>query len=399
MVWRNLYTTLVAAATFCTPAAVFAALVTNPPLPIAYRVNVQLIQTALDDGSSPATVLGDSAQRADIEAKIDSIWAQAGIDINFLPDVVTYNNTFANLGLGGARPPSDLAQILTTAQVAGNVLNPDPSVIDMFFVNTPPGWPAEGSNWVNGLSNIGTNGITEHVGSTLPASESGRAVAAHWISHEIGHNLGLYHSAPDAANLMNGSTRISEQLTSDQVDAILQTNFRNDDVAFIPAKGTGFPTLIPAPLVGDYNRDGNVDTADYTVWRDTLGSDTFLAADGNDNGTIDAGDFTKWQTDLGAHIQAPTLPGDFNHDGRVDAADYTVWRDTLGMTVPFGFGADANLNGLVDSDDYTAWQSHFGAVGPGSASAELANVPEPPTLLVAMIAALGCAAWRKRRIG
>ena len=85
----------------------------------------------------------------------------------------------------------------------------------------------------------------------------------------------------------------------EQIDAILQSSMRNDNVAYIPVGGTGFPKLIPAPLVGDYNRDGKVDAADYTVWRDTLGSNTFMAADGNGNGTIDASDLTKWKTDLG----------------------------------------------------------------------------------------------------
>ncbi|MEN1678909.1 MAG: hypothetical protein AAGJ46_04910 [Planctomycetota bacterium] len=36
----------------------------------------------------------------------------------------------------------------------------------------------------------------------------------------------------------------------------------------------------------------------------------------------------EWLGDLG--IGAATLPGDFNADGVVDAADYTVWRDGLG---------------------------------------------------------------------
>lgn len=31
----------------------------------------------------------------------------------------------------------------------------------------------------------------------------------------------------------------------------------------------------------------------------------------------------------------PTLPGDFNRDGAVDAADYSVWRDTLGDTASY----------------------------------------------------------------
>jgi hypothetical protein len=55
-------------------------------------------------------------------------------------------------------------------------------------------------------------------------------------------------------------------------------------------------------LTGDYNGDGVVDAADYTVWRDTLGqSGTALAADGNGNGTIDAGDFDVWTMHFGEH--------------------------------------------------------------------------------------------------
>src|SRR5262249_39970448 len=38
-------------------------------------------------------------------------------------------------------------------------------------------------------------------------------------------------------------------------------------------------TFVIAPLPGDYNGDGIVDAADYTVWTDSLGSTTNLAAD------------------------------------------------------------------------------------------------------------------------
>jgi fibronectin-binding autotransporter adhesin len=56
--------------------------------------------------------------------------------------------------------------------------------------------------------------------------------------------------------------------------------------------------------LGDYNHNGVVDAADYTLWRDTLGSSTSLAADGNGNGSIDAGDYTIWTTNFGNHSGA-----------------------------------------------------------------------------------------------
>lgn len=54
-----------------------------------------------------------------------------------------------------------------------------------------------------------------------------------------------------------------------------------------------------AGAIGDYNGDGNVDAADYTVWRDTLGSSSDLRADGDGDGQVDADDYTVWKDDFG----------------------------------------------------------------------------------------------------
>ncbi len=51
---------------------------------------------------------------------------------------------------------------------------------------------------------------------------------------------------------------------------------------------------------GDYNGDGTVDSADYTVWRDSLGSSTLLSADGDGNGQVDPGDYVLWKSNFGA---------------------------------------------------------------------------------------------------
>jgi hypothetical protein len=80
---------------------------------------------------------------------------------------------------------------------------------------------------------------------------------------------------------------------------------------------------------------------------------------------------------------APAASGDYNHNGFVDAADYTIWRDTLGQTVPLGTGADGNVSGMVDANDYGVWKNHFGQPAAGAGNA--ANVPEGDNGTLAVI--------------
>jgi hypothetical protein len=82
-------------------------------------------------------------------------------------------------------------------------------------------------------------------------------------------------------------------------------------------------------------------------------------------------------------------PGDYNHDGIVDVADYTVWRDTLGSTT--NLAADGDGNHVVDAADHNLWKSNFGNHS-GSGAGANAGVPEPSmfVLLLAGIPTLCC---------
>jgi T5SS/PEP-CTERM-associated repeat protein len=84
------------------------------------------------------------------------------------------------------------------------------------------------------------------------------------------------------------------------------------------------------------------------------------------------------------------VPGDYNHNGTVDAADYTVWRDTLGQTGA-GLAADGNHDQLIDTADYNLWKANFGQAA-GSGSHTTGSVPEPATavmLSLGMLAIFG----------
>jgi hypothetical protein len=60
--------------------------------------------------------------------------------------------------------------------------------------------------------------------------------------------------------------------------------------------------------LGDADQDGDVDQADYGVWRSTFGSND-RRADFNGNGTIDAVDYVLWRNALGALSSSASLNG------------------------------------------------------------------------------------------
>jgi hypothetical protein len=87
------------------------------------------------------------------------------------------------------------------------------------------------------------------------------------------------------------------------------------------------------------------------------------------------------------------LLGDYNDNGVVDAADYTVWRDAKESG---GVLLNDPTPGVIDDSDYVYWRSHFGESLDGGAGSEGATVPEPASLGLLMMALVAGAARIRR---
>jgi hypothetical protein len=91
-----------------------------------------------------------------------------------------------------------------------------------------------------------------------------------------------------------------------------------------------------------------------------------------------------WYDGIGlARVLPIELVGDYNNDGAVDAADYTVWRDNLGTDAEL---PNDPIGGTIGAEQYDNWKSNFGATSnddTGSSSSAHA-LPEPQSLLLLM---------------
>jgi len=174
---------------------------------------------------------------------IDTIWAQAGIDVNFL-SANFYHDIFANEGNVSPRPFSDLTDIVSDGNTA-EITHADPNVINMFFVNVAAGFSLLGEDTVAGLAFVGGNGITQYVGSNLLTFSAGIEAIASVVAHEIGHNLGLPHIT-EASNLIESSIS-GQQLNTAQITTALASNF---SVAVVPVPPAIFLMLSGMALLG-----------------------------------------------------------------------------------------------------------------------------------------------------
>ncbi len=95
-----------------------------------------------------------------------------------------------------------------------------------------------------------------------------------------------------------------------------------------------------------------------------------------------------------AVISTGGIAGDYNNSGTVDAADYTLYRDALGTNTVL---PNDPTGGTIGAAQYNTWRNNFGQSGNMNALAAAASVPEPAALLVALSLFILWQTWRGRR--
>ncbi len=288
------------------------------------------------------------------------------------------------------------------------------------YIGSPPGSTGQvmvdgvGSTWTNsGNLYVGDNGdgnVTISEGGLVSIARTleidGNSNGTGFIHLATGGMLALFGDAGDSIAEFLGRVQGTDAIRYWDHDLLVWSHITSGTLSedytleyLTTGDLMGYTLLTVGSLAdlpnlpGDFNGDGTVDSADYTVWRDNLGTNVSLPNEATTFGQVTEEDYETWRASFGAIANA--LPGDFNADGIVDAADYTVWRDTLGST-GLGLAADANDDEVVDSFDYGIWRSNFGQTI-SSITVDCVAVPEPTGLCLLNLGLLVALVQFRRR--
>ena len=186
------------------------------------------------------------------------------------------------------------------------------------------------------------------------------------------------HGAPLIDGSLDGTMFGSLDLTTDLGPGLSwDVSYTANDV-ILSVIGDG-------PL-GDFNGDGSWDCADIDqlVAEIAAGSNS-ASLDLTGDGLVDVADRDEWLSIAGGinlASEGSYQLGDANLDGVVDVSDFNSWNTSKFTATAAWCSGDFDANGSVDVSDFNLWnQNKF-------TSADVASVPEPSTLWLAVMSLL-----------
>ena len=152
------------------------------------------------------TTCGNAAQTL-FEAEGDKIWAQAGIDLNFLSWGQINNSSYLDVSIGSGAVIDAEAQAIMTAGIAIN----DTSVtnaINVFFAQSLDSDPGFFGNGCGGpvFAGFCNNQVGVFIADNV-FSYNGGVGRLDTIAHELGHVLNLQHTSTPNELMASGSVR------------------------------------------------------------------------------------------------------------------------------------------------------------------------------------------------
>lgn len=236
-----------------------------------------------------------------------------------------------------------------------------------------------------GLVNIRNSFLIQQAGQQDGATTTGGPALNNygWDYGQVADSQSVYYTleVPDYHTAANFSTTLAWNVEVKNTSSNPQTMFTpthqfpltdmNLDLNLYDASGT--------LLVAQSNSE--IDNVEH-LWLPELAAGTYTLEVVSQAGARDYG--LAWRFDT-----AYSSTGDYNEDGMVDSRDYALWRETVGSSNDLR--ADGNQDGVVDIADLDYWLARFGAVIPGAQGASftpapLATAPEPATALLLALA-------------
>lgn len=267
-------------------------------------------------------------------------------------------NGNSDFRLTGSNAPIDRVRVL---QSFGDLIEPE-LVIAPPVVDTPSNtvsvslvwsddwrsgesdaWaPQEGNRVTAELSNDG--GQTWQATGTLFEGNGG--LSASTYDTDSGTHGWVDEFVLDTADLSSGSYQL-------RVTPIDGRDNKGEPVETDP-----FVVFAPPELAGDYNVDGIVNAADYSIWRDARGTAVtpYNAADGNGDGFVDEGDDAVWRTNYGRTLPLPAsafITSDRSHD--VSSARLLTLDEILAEAATTDDSLLSSISGVATIDEAFAF--------------------------------------------